>query len=152
MADSALSVHWRFAAGQAFAGLLDLVCSFDFLRLTEPEGVVFAGDRAELQRLRKTLAERIQPAHREGLAAGGAGTRVITSTARCQGRNCIGWPCGRLLMTRCCGAGSPRDSASPIRLRRWNHNDEMLRGWFAEGFCVAYSFEKMESRRSESDP
>ena len=30
-------------------------------------------------------------------------------------------------------------------------NDEMLRGWFAEGFCFAYSFEEMESVRSESD-
>jgi hypothetical protein len=29
-------------------------------------------------------------------------------------------------------------------------NNEMLRGWFAEGFCYAYSFEEMESLRSEA--
>ena len=32
MNESDLPVHWRFASGQAFAGLRELVRSFDFLR------------------------------------------------------------------------------------------------------------------------
>src|ERR1051326_2387088 len=92
MNDSKLPVHWRFASGQAFAGLRELVRSFDFLRaanghtyagikpsylveivdgfLGEPEGVVFGGDRANLRALRKLLVEQIQSAHRQGLEAG----------------------------------------------------------------------------------
>ncbi len=31
-------------------------------------------------------------------------------------------------------------------------DDEMLRGWFAEGYCFAYSRDEMESLRSESTP
>ena len=68
--DSEIPVHWRFASGQAFAGLRELVRSFDFLRLAdghtyagiehaylvqvidgflgEPDDVVFGGDRANL--------------------------------------------------------------------------------------------------------
>jgi hypothetical protein len=147
MTDSALPVHWRFAAGQAFAGLRDLVRSVNFLRLAnhhtyagiepgylievidgflaEPEGVVFGGDRAELQRLRQVLVERIQPAYQEGLLAGRKhwheGDRVYGSLAT--------------------------EELHQLALRP-APDDEMLRGWFAEGFCFAYSFEEMESLRS----
>jgi hypothetical protein len=92
MNDSELPVHWRFASGQAFAGLRELVRSFDFLRLTnghtyagiepgylvevidgflgEPDDIVFGGDWANLNEQRKVLVEQIQPAHRQGLETG----------------------------------------------------------------------------------
>jgi hypothetical protein len=150
MADTALPVHWRFAAGQAIAGLRELVHSFDFLRLAdghtytgiepsflvevvdgllaEPEGVVFASDRADLQRLRQSLAQRIEPAHRQGLAAGRKrwheADRVFGSM--------------------------PIEDLHRLAMRS-APDDEMLRGWFAEGFCFAYSLEEMESLRNESD-
>jgi hypothetical protein len=149
MNDSVLPVHWRFASGQAFAGLRKLVRSFDFLRLAnghtyagiepaylvevidgflgEPDGVVFGGDRASLNELRKTLLEQIQPAHRQGLEVGRRrwheGDRVYGSLSTEQ--------LHRLALELAPG-------------------DEMLRGWFAEGFCFAYSLEEMESLRSRS--
>ena len=150
MADKALPAHWRFAAGQAIAGLRELVRSFDFLHLAdghtyagiepgflievidgflaEPDGVIFASDRADLQRLRQALAQRIQPAHRQGLAAGRKrwheGDRVFGSM--------------------------PIEDLHRLAMRS-APDDEMLRGWFAEGFCFAYSLEEMESLRNESD-
>jgi hypothetical protein len=150
MPDSALPVHWRFALGQAFAGLRELVRAFDFSRLAdehtyvgiepaslidvidgflaEPEGVVFGGDRADLQRLRQALIERIGPAHRDGLVAGRKqwqeGDRVFGSL--------------------------PTEELHQLAL--WSAPEEaMLRGWFAEGFCFAYATEEMESLRSGSD-
>jgi len=149
MNDSELPVHWRFASGQAFAGLRGLVRAFDFLRsanghtyagvepaclvqvidgfLGEPDGVVLGGDRANLNEWRKLLVEEIQPAHRQGLEAGRhywhEGDRIFgsLSTEELQ----------RLAL-----------ELAP--------SDEMLRGWFAEGFCLAYSIEEMESLRSSS--
>jgi hypothetical protein len=149
MNDSELPVHWRFASGQAFAGLRELVRSFDFLHdanghtyvgidpdylisvtdgfLREPEGVVFGGDRANLTELRKLLVEHIQPAHRQGLEAGRRrwqdGDRIYGSFSTEE--------LHRLAL-----------ELAPA--------DEMLRGWFAEGFCFAYSFEEMESLRGTS--
>jgi hypothetical protein len=151
MADSGLPVHWRFAAGQAFVGLRDLVRFFDFLCLAnghtcasiepgylmevidgflaEPEGVILGDDRAELQRLRIMLTDRIQPVHRQGLAAGRRrwheGDRVHGSL--------------------------PTEELHRLAMRS-APDDEMLRGWFAEGFCFAYSFEEMESLRGEAGP
>jgi hypothetical protein len=146
MNDSELPVHWRFACGQAFAGLRELVRSFDFLHLAnghtyagieptyllqvidgflgEPDGVAFGGDRANLNDLRKLLVEKIEPAHRQGLEAGRRrwhdGDRVYGSLST------------EDLHRLALGSGP---------------SDEMLRGWFAEGFCFAYSFEEMESLR-----
>ena len=78
MNESDLPVHWRFASGQAFAGLRELVRSFDFLRsanghtyagiepaylvqvidgfLGEPDGVVFGTCKAidSLQGVQRT--------------------------------------------------------------------------------------------------
>jgi hypothetical protein len=147
MNDSELPVHWRFAAGQAFAGLRELVRSFDFLRLAnghtyagiepgylvevidgflgEPDGVVFGGDRINLQDLRKLLVEKIQPGHRLGLEAG---RRHWQEGDRAYGK----------LST---------DELHQVALD-FAPADEMLRGWFAEGFCFAYCFEEMESLRS----
>jgi hypothetical protein len=136
MTDSALPIHWRFASGQAFAGLRGMVRSFDFLRLAdghtyvgakpaylidvidgflgEPEDVVFGGDRAELQRLRQMLVEQIQPAHEDGLAAGRRrwqeGNRVY--------------------------GGLRIEELHDLALRS-APDDQVLRGWFAEGFCFA---------------
>ena len=146
MNDSELPLHWRFASGQAFAALRELVRSFDFLRLAnghtyagiepayllhvidgflgEPHGVVFGGDRANLNELRKLLVEHIESAHRQGLEAGRHrwhdGDRVYGSLSTED-------------LHRLALASGP--------------SDEMLRGWFAEGFCFAYSFEEMESLR-----
>jgi hypothetical protein len=147
MTDSALPVHWRFASGQAFASLRELVCAFDFLRLAdghtyaevdpaylievidgflgEPDGVVFGGDRAELERLRQLLVERIQPAHQQGLVGGRRrwheGDRIYGSLSTEE-------------LHQCALESAP--------------DDEMLRGWFAEGFCFAYAFEELDSLRS----
>jgi len=144
MNESELPVHWRFASGQAFAGLSELVRSFDFLRsanghtyagiepaslvdvidgfLAEPENVVFAGDRSKLKELRKALVEQIHPAHAQGLEAGrrrwNHGDRVYGSLST--------------------------EHLHRIALEL-APGDEMLRGWFAEGFCFAYSLEEMES-------
>ena len=122
------------------------MCSFDFLRLAnghtyagiepdyivkvidgflgEPDGVVFGGDRANLNELRKMLVEQIQPAHRQGLKAGRRrwhdGDRVYGSLSTKE--------LHRLALELASG-------------------DEMLRGWFAEGFCFAYSFAELESLR-----
>ncbi len=149
MNDSVLPVHWRFASGQAFARLRELVRSFDFLRLAnghtyngiepaylvevidgflgEPDGVVFGGDRANLYELRKALVEQIQPVHRQGLEAGRRrwhdGDRVYGSLSTEQ--------LHRLALELAPG-------------------DEMLRGWFAEAFCFAYSLEEMKSLRGRS--
>lgn len=149
MADSALPLHWRFAAGQAFAGLESLVRSFDFFRLAgrdtyvgiepghlievidgflaEPEGVVFGGNRTDLLRLRKALVERIQHAHQQGLEVGRRrwheGDRVFGSL--------------------------PTEELHRLAMQS-GPDDAMLRGWFAEGFCFAYSHEEMESLRGES--
>lgn len=149
MHDSELPVHWRFASGQAFAGLQQLVRSFDFPRsanghtyagiepgylvqvidgfLGEPDGVVFGGDRANLNELRKLLVEQIGPAHQQGLEAGRRrwheGERVYGSLA------------------------TEELHRLAIELAPSN---EMLRGWFAEGFCFAYSYEEMESPRGAS--
>jgi hypothetical protein len=149
MNDSELPVHWRFASGQAFAGLRELVRSFDFLRvanghtyagiepgylvevidglLAEPEGVVFGGDRANLNELRKVLVKQIQPVHRQGLEAGRHrwydGNRVY---------------------------GSLSTEALHRLALELAPGEELLRGWFAEGFCFAYSFEEMASLRSRS--
>jgi hypothetical protein len=149
MTDSTLPVHWRFAAGHAFAGLRELVRAFDFLRLAnthtyagvepghiievidgflgEPEGVVLGSDRAELLRLRQSLVEHIQPAHRQGLTAG---------------RRC--WHEG----DRAYGS-LPTEELHRLAMVS-APNDPMLRGWFAEGFCYAYSLEEMESMRNEA--
>lgn len=149
MNDSELPIHWRFASGQAFAGLRELVRSFDFLRLanghtyvgvepgyfvevidgflSEPEGVVFGGDRVNLKELRQVLVEQIQPAHREGLEAG---RRRWHDGDRVYGALSTGELHGLAL------------KLAP--------GDEMLRGWFAEGLCFAYTFEEMESLRSGS--
>jgi hypothetical protein len=150
MADTAPPAHWRFAAGQAIAGLRELVRSFDFLRLAdghtyagiepgflievidgflaEPDGVIFASDRADLQHFRQALAQQIEPAHRQGLAAGRKrwheGDRVFGSL--------------------------PIADLHRLAIRS-APDDEMLRGWFAEGFCFAYSLEEMESLRNESE-
>jgi hypothetical protein len=149
MSESRLPVHWRFAAGQAFARLRELVFSFDFLRLAdghtyvaiepgylvevidgflgEPDGVVFGGDRTTLQQLRQLLVERIQPAHEQGRAAGhghwhdGDHVYGAISTEELH----------RLAL-----------ELAPA--------DQMLRGWFAEGFCFAYSFQEMESLRDKA--
>jgi hypothetical protein len=141
-----LPVHWRFASGQAFAGLRELVLSFDFLRsadghtyagidpgylvevidgfLGEPDGVLFGGDRANLNELRRVLVGQIQPAHRQGLEAGRRrwhdGDRVYGSLSTTE-------------LHRLALESAP--------------SDEMLCGWFAEGFCFAYSSEEMESLR-----
>lgn len=149
MNDSELPVHWRFASGQAFAGLRDLVCSFSFLRdanghtyagiepgylvevidgfLGEPDNLVFGGDRANLNELRKLLVEQIEPAHRQGLEAGRRrwhdGDRIYGSLSTEE-------------LHRLALGSAP--------------NDEMLRGWFAEGFCFAYSLEELESLRGSS--
>jgi hypothetical protein len=146
MNDGELPIHWRFASGQAFAGLRDLVLSFDFLRLAnghtyagiepaylvevidgflgEPDGVVLGGDRAHLNELRKVLVERIQPAHRQGVEVGRRrwheGNRVYGSLSTEE--------LHRLAL-----------ELAPA--------DELVRGWFAEGFCYAYSHEEMESLR-----
>ncbi len=150
MNDSVLPVHWRFASGRAFAGLRELVRSFDFLRfanghtyadiepaylvevidgfLSEPDGVVFGGDRVSLNKLRKALVEQIQPVYRQGLEAGRRrwhdGDRVYGSLSTEQ--------LHRLAL-----------ELAPV--------DEMLRGWFAEGFCFAYSLEEMKSLRGRSN-
>jgi hypothetical protein len=144
-----LPIHWQFASGQAFAGLRGLVCAFDFLRdanghtyvgiepgylidvidgfLGEPDAVVFGGDRSTLQDLRKLLIEKVQPAHRDGLEAGRRRWH--------EGNRAYG-------------------SLSTEELHRLALElapaDDMLRGWFAEGFCFAYSFEEMESLRSQA--
>lgn len=150
MPDSPLPMHWRFAAGQAFAGLRELVCSFDFLRLAdghtyvgiepghlievidgflgEPEGMVFGGNRAELQRLRQSLAERIEPAHRQGLEAG---RRRWLEDSRVYG-------------------SLPTAELHQLALRS-APDDDMLRGWFAEGFCFSYSHEEVESLRNRAE-
>jgi hypothetical protein len=151
VADSELPIHWRFAAGRAFAGLRELVWSFDFARLAagqtyagldpehlvavidgflaEPAGVVFGGDRADLHQLRQALVGRVVPAHREGLAEGArrwhAGDRVY--------------------------AALPTDELHRLALGL-APADDMLRGWFAEGFCFAYSAAELESLRRGTEP
>jgi hypothetical protein len=112
MNDSELPVHWRFAAGQAFAGLRELVRSFDFLRLAtghtyvgiepgylvdvidrflgEPAGVVYGGDRASLNELGRVLVEQIQPAHRQGLEVGRRRWRDGDRVCRFRPRSSIG--------------------------------------------------------------
>jgi hypothetical protein len=139
---AARSPSRRFALGQAFAGLRELVRSFDFLRdangytyagiepgylvevidgfLGEPESVVFGGDRATLNELRKLLVEQIQTAHRQGLEAG---RRRWHDSDRIYG----------LLST---------EELHRLALES-APSDKMLRGWFAEGFCLAYSFEEL---------
>jgi hypothetical protein len=118
----------RLANGHTYAGiepqyLVKVIDGF----LGEPDGVVFGGDRAKLNELRTVLVEQIEPAHRQGLEAG-----------------------------RCCWHDSDRvyGSLSTAELHRLAlelaPGDEMLRGWFAEGFCFAYSFEEMESLRGTS--
>jgi hypothetical protein len=148
MTRSELPAHWRFAAGQALAGLRELVCAFDFARLAdghtyaglepssleavidgflgEPEGVIFGGDRAELQRLRQLLVEYIVPAHEQGLAEGRRRWR--------EGDHVYG--------------SLPTDELHRLALELAPVDDKQ-RGWFAEGFCFAYSFEELESLRSE---
>jgi hypothetical protein len=139
-------VHWRFACDQAFAGLRELVGSFDFQRLadghtyvgiepsyliqlidgflSEPDGVVFGGDRADLQRLLKLVIDHIQPAYRQGLAAGrrhwheGDGVYGSLST----------------------------EELHELALKS-APDDGLSQGWFAEGFCFAYSSEELESLR-----
>jgi hypothetical protein len=150
MTASELPTHWRFAVGQAFAGLRRLVRAFDFPRLAnghtyaglkrdlllavidgflaEPEGVVLGGDRAELQRLRQLVVGAVVPAHEQGLAAGRKrwreGDRVYGSLST--------------------------DELHRLALQSAPAED-MLRGWFAEGFCFAYSFEVRESLRSKAN-
>lgn len=147
MRGSELPAHWRFAAGQAFAGLRELVRGFDFLRLAnghvyvglepvylvavidgflgELEGIVFDGDRKELLRLRQLLIQVATPAHERGLAEGRRrwreGKRVYGSLAT-------------EALHRLALESAPAD--------------ERQRGWFAEGFCFAYSLEEMESLRT----
>ncbi len=92
--------------------------------LGEPDGVLFGGDRTNLNELRKLLVEQIEPAHRQGLEAGRRrwhdGDRVYGSLST--------------------------DDLHRLALEL-APSDEMLRGWFAEGFSFAYSFEEMESLR-----
>jgi hypothetical protein len=150
MESSALPAHWRFAAGQAFAGLRELVCTFDFLRLAnghtyvgvepgyllavidgflaEPEDIVLGGNRAELQRLRQLLIEVVMPAHERGLA---------------EGRQ--RWREGERVY------GSLQTAALHQLALESAPADPMQRGWFAEGFCFAYSYEELESLRSETN-
>ena len=150
MTPSDLPTHWRFAVGQAFAGLQGLVHAFDFPRLAgghtyagvkpdlllavidgflaEPEGVVFGGDRAELRRLRRLVIEAVAPAYEQGLAAGRTRWR--------EGDGVYG--------------SLPTDELHRLALRL-APADHMLRGWFAEGFCFAYSFEEMESLRGKAN-
>lgn len=139
-----LPMHWQFAVGQAFAGLRELVRAFDFVRfvnghtyagiepqclvavidgfLGEPDGVVFGGDQSELQLLRQLLIESVVPAYQQGLAEGRRrwqqGDRVYGSL--------------------------PTEKLHRIALEL-APVDAALRGWFAEGFCYAYSIEKLES-------
>jgi hypothetical protein len=147
MRDSELPVHFRFAFGQAFLSLGELVRSFDFLRLTnghtyvgiepdylvkvidgflgEPAGVLYQGEIANLNKLRKSLVEQIQPAYREGLEAGR--------------RN---WHDGDGVY------GSLSTESLHQRALQLAPESEMLRGWFAEAFCFAFSIEQMESLRA----
>ena len=118
----------RDANGHTYAGiepgyLLQVIDGF----LGEPDGFVFGGDRANLNELRKLLVEQIQPAHRQGLEAG-----------RCR------WHDGNRVY-----GSLPTEELHRLALEL-APNDEMLRGWFAEGFCFAYSFEEMESLRGSS--
>ena len=144
MADSTLPVHWQFAAGRAFATLHEFVHAFDFGRLAnghtyagiqprylvevidgflrEPDGTLFGGDRKNLQQLRTLLVEQIQQSHEQGLAAG---RRHWRESERVYGR----------LTTAALHELALRSAPE----------DAMLRGWFAEGFCYAHSFEEMES-------
>jgi hypothetical protein len=118
----------RRADGHTYAGvepghLIEVIDGF----LGEPKGVVPGGNRAELRRLRKTLIEQIQPAHRQGLAAG--------RRRRHEGDGAHG--------------SLPTEELHQLALRS-APDDDMLRGWFAEGFCYAYSLGEMESLRSEA--
>ncbi len=150
MPGSSLPAHWRFAAGQAFAGLRELVRAFDFLRLAnghtyagmepgsllavidgflaEPEDIVFTGDRTELQRLRQELIEIVTPAHERGLAEGRRRWR--------EGERVYG--------------SLPTAALHQLALES-APADLMQRGWFAEGFCFAYSYEELESLRSDTN-
>jgi hypothetical protein len=148
MTNSTLAVHWRFALGQALAGLRDLVHAFDFVQsakghtyadikpdylievidgfLGEPDGVLFGGDRTNLQQLQSLLLGRIKPAHEHGLEAG---------------RRC--WHDGAKAF------GSLTTEALHEVALRFAPDDPALRGWFAEGFCFAYSFEEMASLKKK---
>jgi hypothetical protein len=148
MVTSDLPVHWGFAQAQAFAGLEALVYSFDFPRhagrhtyaglrpdfllavidgfLAEGVGVVFGGDRERLRRLREVVVERVQPAFEEGLAEGSRRWR--------EGERVYG--------------ALPPDELHRLALGS-APDDPMKHGWFAEGFCVAYSSEEMESLRDQ---
>lgn len=144
MSDLQLPVHWQFAAGRAFAELRDLVCSFDFLRLAneqtysgikpsylievidgflgEFDALSFGGERTTLQQLWQLLVNDIQPTYARGLIAG---------------REC--WKAGDQIY----------GFLEPDELHRLALSlapaDDWLKGWFAEGFCLAYACEEMES-------
>ncbi len=149
MSKTEIASHWQFAAGQALARLRELVRSFDFLRLAdghtytefepahplevidgflgEPDGVVFGGGRRELQQLRQVLVDRIQPAYQEGLIAGRQRWQDVDQFFGSIDTEEL----HRLAL----------QSAPP---------DDMLSGWFAEGFCRGYAALEFESLRSDS--
>lgn len=142
-----LPIHWRFASAQAFTSLRELVQSFDFRKfagkatyvglppsylidvidgfLSENGNVVWGGNRAELLTLRQELMERIVPTYELGADAGKKR-----------------WEAGdRTLET----GGVEQLHALSLQL---GPADPLLSGWFAEGFCVAYSSAWLESQRA----
>jgi hypothetical protein len=133
-----LPVHWGFAFGQAVAGLRELVQAFNFTKLAdghtyvgvEPRHLVevidgflaekiigaFGGNVTELGKLRKALVEQIAPTFENGVEAG---------KRRWEAGNCV---CGEIEM----------EDLHRLALQL-GPADPRLNGWFAEGFCVAYS-------------
>jgi hypothetical protein len=141
-----LRSHWQFAFGQAVSGLRELVCSFDFAKLADrhtyvgirPDYLVevidgflgesfisqFGGSRTELENIRQILVKKIIPAFESGLESGKSrwktGNRVYGEIDTKQ----------------------LHDLASQL-----GPADAALNGWFAEGFCFAYSYAELESMR-----
>ena len=131
----ALPAHWSFAAAQAIAALRKLVESFEFASLAgghpyaaidpdhllevfdgflmEPAGMLFGGDRAELERLRGVFVGRCRPAYDAGHAAGLQEWR----------------------------AGNQNLPPADLHQRAQNLAPDApaARGWFAQGFCFAYA-------------
>jgi hypothetical protein len=149
MTNSPLPIHWGFALGTACDALSTLVRAFDFQRevgraayvgirptflvevidgfLAESADVVLPGNRTDLMELRRLLTERIVPAFEQGEEA----ARKHRKQSGCR-------------------YGTFELNDIHDAARRAAPPEVLVRGWFVEGFCVAWASGEVDSLRDQT--